>query len=125
MDGSRPSSLVIQVKLLSSAASSRHIVHAAAANVFEELETTRGTSWQYELHQLRLLNRRLKEDIVAVRARGSGLRLKGKKRKAGEEGSMPPPPPPQPVPEQYNAGPRHQLAPGFGLVQPGKPSPYF
>ena len=33
------------------------------ANVFEELETTRGTSWQYELQQLRMVNARLQEEI--------------------------------------------------------------
>jgi PAS domain S-box-containing protein len=32
-------------------------------NVFAELETVRGTSWQYELHQLQLANRKLKEQI--------------------------------------------------------------
>jgi hypothetical protein len=125
VDGSRPSSLVIQVKLLSTSMNqNRNIVHAGSANVFEELETTRGTSWQYELHQLRLLNRRLKEDIAAAIARGGSIRTKGNKRKAGEEGSMPAPPPP-PVPKQYAAAPRHQLAPGFGLVAPGMASPYF
>jgi len=33
------------------------------ANVFEELETTRGTSWQYELQQLRMANARLQTEI--------------------------------------------------------------
>ena len=125
VDGTRPSSLVIQVKLVSPSPDQfRNIVHPGSANVFEELETTRGTSWQYELHQLRLLNRRLKEDIGSARARGGGLKgFKGKKRKGGEEGSMPPPPPP--IPEQYSAAPRHQLAPGFGLVAPSMPSNFY
>lgn len=32
-------------------------------NLFAELETVRGTSWQYELHQLQLANRKLKEQL--------------------------------------------------------------
>ncbi|KAI8370286.1 PAS domain-containing protein [Blakeslea trispora] len=32
-------------------------------NMFAELETVRGTSWQYELHQLQLANRKLKEQL--------------------------------------------------------------
>jgi hypothetical protein len=32
-------------------------------NLFSELETVRGTSWQYELHQLQLSNRKLREQL--------------------------------------------------------------
>lgn len=32
-------------------------------NLFAELETVRGTSWQYELHQLQLANRKLREQL--------------------------------------------------------------
>ena len=117
--GIKPSSLLVQIKLVSSSPT-RSIVHPPTANVFEELETTRGTSWQYELHQLRLLNRRLKEDISAIRNRG-GKANKGKKRKLAGDDSMAPPPLPN-LPEQYAAAPRHQLAPGFGLVAPGMPN---
>ena len=118
--GIKPSTLVVQIKLLPTRAP-RQIVHPPTANVFEELETTRGTSWQYELHQLRLLNRRLKEDIASLRARGrSGS--KGKKRKPGDAfGSARL----TSMPEQYSAAPKHQLTPGFGLVAPGMPSPYY
>lgn len=149
---------------------SRPIVHAASANLFEELETTRGTSWQYELHQLRLLNRRLKEDISTVKAVVAKNAAKGKsKKRKPEEGAGVPyhmdgqaglPPNngnggnavnggggngggggpgnassnsapnatrmgPPPVPEQFKATPRHQLAPGFGFVPPGTSSPYY
>nr|WVH01940.1 white collar 1 protein [Naematelia aurantialba] len=126
--GVEPVTLVVQVKLvcagqpatapLPQQTNSRPVVHVASANVFEELETTRGTSWQYELHQLRLVNRRLKEDIAAARARGAGTGLrKHKKRKADAMG-------PPPVPESLTAAPRHQLAPGFGLVAPSA-LPYY
>lgn len=127
LNGQRPTSLVVQIKLAHSTTPSRPIVHSGLSNVFEELETTRGTSWQYELHQLRLLNRRIKDDIAAAKAKGA---KPGKSKKRKDEsgtggttgGSMGPPP--QPIPEQYNAAPRHQLAPGFGLVAPGK-SPFY
>ena len=121
--GVRLTSLNVQIKLLP-LPTARNVVHPPSANVFEELETTRGTSWQYELHQLRLLNRRLKEDIAAMRARGkSGNR--GKKRKTSGDAfgtalkmsSLPT--------EQYSVAPKHQLTPGFGLVAPGMPSPYY
>ncbi|WVQ99547.1 hypothetical protein IAU59_006683 [Kwoniella sp. CBS 9459] len=131
-NGTPPINLVIQVKLVTSSGSStaemtlaRPVVHPPTANVFEELETTRGTSWQYELHQLRMLNRRLKEDIAAARSRGAG-KGKGKKRKLEQDGgggggssSI------SALPEQFKAAPRHQLAPGFGLVTPGLNTPYF
>lgn len=40
-------------------------------NIFEELEPVRGTSWQYELHQLRLTNRKLKDELEALTSSGS------------------------------------------------------
>jgi hypothetical protein len=127
------------------------VAHPASSNLFEELETTRGTSWQYELHQLRLLNRRLKEDVGAARAvavkneqagkvrRGAGQgqgqgqgmgmgqgQVQGNAQGQGQ-GQM----------GQGNAyggqsgqggngaAPRHQLAPGFGLVTQGMPGAFF
>ncbi|WWC70144.1 uncharacterized protein I206_104091 [Kwoniella pini CBS 10737] len=134
--GIPPTSLVIQVKLILSPVPGANIqtitrakpvVHSPAANLFEELETTRGTSWQYELHQLRLLNRRLKEDIAAAKARGAGKGGKNRKRKFDNNpGDMGPPALPYAnLHEQYTAAPRHQLAPGFGLVTPGMTSSFY
>jgi PAS domain S-box-containing protein len=122
--GLQPNTLVAQIKLRGQ--STRPVVHAASANVFEELETTRGTSWQYELHQLRLLNRRLKEDIQSSRAAlaKNGGKTKMNKRKIEDVpvlGGMAPPP----MPEPMSVAPRHQMAPGFGLVAPGTSSPYI
>ena len=37
-------------------------------NVFDELETTGTTSWQYELHQLKLTNKKLKEELHMIQA---------------------------------------------------------
>ncbi|BFZ59281.1 hypothetical protein YB2330_000287 [Saitoella coloradoensis] len=45
----------------------------ADENVFSELATTRTSNWQYELHQLRVTNRRLKEELEET--------LKARKRK--------------------------------------------
>ncbi|PFH49425.1 hypothetical protein AMATHDRAFT_116853, partial [Amanita thiersii Skay4041] len=37
-------------------------------NVFEELETSRGSSWQYELQQLKYTNQRLMDEVKALEA---------------------------------------------------------
>jgi hypothetical protein len=138
--GIQPNTIVAQIKLRTHVPkATRPIVHSASANVFEELETTRGTSWQYELHQLRLLNRRLKEDIQSSRAAlvKNGGKGKNKKRRAedalmggqgqsqgqsqGIQGGMAPPP----LPEPMTVAPRHQMTPGFGLVAPGSTSSFY
>jgi len=50
-------------------------------NVFDELDRVRGTSWQFELHQLKLTNRKLREEKEALMA------LQSKKRKLPFGGS--------------------------------------
>ncbi|GAA5910992.1 hypothetical protein JCM6882_006741 [Rhodosporidiobolus microsporus] len=39
---------------------------ATSDNVFNELDVTRGTSWQFELHQMRLINKKLREEREAL-----------------------------------------------------------
>lgn len=154
----RPTFLVAQIKLLSASnlpnnllpssstsansaaianlTNARPVANAGQSNLFEELETTRGTSWQYELHQLRLLNRRLKDDVLAARnvVKGNHAGKMGKisrKRKVGEE--MGPPALPSSLnqarmygDDSYTpAAPPHQMAPGFGLVNPNMPNMFF
>ncbi|KAL0084034.1 GATA-type zinc finger transcription factor [Phycomyces blakesleeanus] len=51
-------------------------------NVFSEIEPTRGTSWQYELHQLQLANKRLHEQIESL---SGPKRKKQRKRKHIQE----------------------------------------
>ena len=133
--GTQPDTLIIQVKqrMGNAPLETRPIVHAGSANLFEELETTRGTSWQYELHQLRLLNRRLKEDIQSSKTALAKAGVNGKKKRKNEDllpqntntssngGGMAPPP----VPEPMTVAPRHQMTPGFGLVAPGSSSHYI
>ena len=113
LHGIRPTSLVVQIKSvpsinqpgssIASATNARPLAQAGDANLFEELETTRGTSWQYELHQLRVLNRRLKEQIDGAKrdAAKNGGKAKVKKRKAGDEMGPPGQSQAQAVPEQF------------------------
>ncbi|KAF7798496.1 hypothetical protein EIP86_009717 [Pleurotus ostreatoroseus] len=62
--GAQRRPLVCQVKLHSAAASqSQALSHAPADEVFEELDVARGSSWQYELQQLKYANQRLLEEI--------------------------------------------------------------
>ncbi|KZP33915.1 hypothetical protein FIBSPDRAFT_915924 [Athelia psychrophila] len=52
--------------------------HDAATNIFEELETGRGSSWQYELQQLKFANQRLANEVAALESGvGAGQRLFG------------------------------------------------
>ncbi|KIJ58960.1 hypothetical protein HYDPIDRAFT_101687 [Hydnomerulius pinastri MD-312] len=50
------------------------LMHSSDASLFEELDTSRGSSWQYELQQLRFANQRLLEELNALEgvAGGSG-----------------------------------------------------
>ncbi|KAI9476012.1 MAG: putative white-collar-1a protein [Benjaminiella poitrasii] len=72
----RPSFALIQIRAKESATNDHapileSLINQAPAsdsssadeNIFAELETVRGTSWQYELHQLQLTNRKLKEQL--------------------------------------------------------------
>lgn len=76
----RQTALVFQVKLLSARPqaagqpprppnhTSFQTAHEPTADVFEALDTNRSTGWTYELHQLKIENRRLKERIAGMRA---------------------------------------------------------
>lgn len=57
---------------------------AQSDNLFDELDTTRTTSWQYELHQLKLTNKKLKEELAMLEA---ARRKRKKKDLAGYNGS--------------------------------------
>ncbi|KAG5640644.1 hypothetical protein DXG03_007693 [Asterophora parasitica] len=63
--------LLAQIRLLDTAALTPRkpgIAHPPTANVFAELEVSRGSSWQYELQQLRFANLRLEEEVEALEA---------------------------------------------------------
>lgn len=59
-------------------------------NIFDELDTTRSTSWQYELHQLKLTNKKLKEELAMLQA---AKRKRKKKEEMAAAGIMPAPSP--------------------------------
>jgi PAS domain S-box-containing protein len=65
--------LVFQVKLASLSQDScirpTNLAHPLSSDVFEELETSRGTSWQYELQQLKFANQRLEQEIHELEQR--------------------------------------------------------
>ncbi|KDQ32172.1 hypothetical protein PLEOSDRAFT_1035381 [Pleurotus ostreatus PC15] len=67
----RPSVLYqIQVidHLPSNIQASGTLCHESSGDVFEELQVTRGTSWQYELQQLRFANQTLNDEIGLLEA---------------------------------------------------------
>ncbi|KAG0706876.1 hypothetical protein DFH29DRAFT_797520 [Suillus ampliporus] len=61
--------LVIQITTLGASSSPSALMHAETNDVFEELDTARGSSWQYELQQLRFANQRLCEEVDALEVR--------------------------------------------------------
>ncbi|KAG8746005.1 blue light receptor [Ceratobasidium sp. 414] len=71
-----------------------HIVHHLSSNLFEELETTRSTSWQYELQQLKISNKRMKDEVDSIVERMSSVETgvdKTRKRRTRDnpEGDQP------------------------------------
>lgn len=88
----QPSFVLLQVKLLKndlntyppSPPRSTHILEGE--NVFPELETTRTTNWQYELHQLQQSNKRLREQLEKVSS--SDKQKKKKKAKSLDNPKM-------------------------------------
>ncbi|OCB88521.1 hypothetical protein A7U60_g4336 [Sanghuangporus baumii] len=51
------------------AATAGRILHQPNTNVFAEFETHRGTSWQYELQQLKYANDKLRQEVTTLEAR--------------------------------------------------------
>ncbi|KZT00746.1 uncharacterized protein LAESUDRAFT_665406 [Laetiporus sulphureus 93-53] len=61
--------VVCQVKLYGSGGRSRSgLVHHVGDSVFDELQTARGSSWQYELQQVKFANQRLVDEVAALEA---------------------------------------------------------
>ncbi|KAI0816047.1 hypothetical protein BC628DRAFT_1405938 [Trametes gibbosa] len=69
-NGAAQAPVVCQVKLCEGGAApvTDTIVHAPEEAVFDETRLDRGTSWQYELQQLKFRNQRLIEEVVALEA---------------------------------------------------------
>lgn len=117
-----PFQILLQIKTLPSGMqkAKQVLMNPLFENVFEEMDTTRGTSWQYEVHQLKMANRKLKDEIQSVKTGYRTARpadgdddikkAKGKKRKLTES---------EPQPSTDHPTPLHQQTPGFGLA-PGQ-----
>lgn len=105
----RSSEILVQIKLAGQ--QNKPLLHPSSEDVYEEMDTTRGTSWQYELHQLRIANRKLKEEIESART-GKPM-ASSRKRKAEDDGNGIGG---GPTPKADFATPLHQQTPGFGLA---------
>ncbi|TFK37934.1 PAS domain-containing protein, partial [Crucibulum laeve] len=75
MESISPAPLIYQVKLADASSmptTSHHttipaqLTNSPTANIFEELEISRGSSWQYELEKLKFTNQRLMDEIAAL-----------------------------------------------------------
>ena len=92
-----PSPLVYRIKLVDpsahlqssssssatplSSSSDLNLTHPLEENIFQDLETSRNSSWQYELQQLRFANQRLEEEIKTL----EGTIAAQEKAKAGDK----------------------------------------
>ncbi|KAF9239897.1 hypothetical protein BU15DRAFT_46272 [Melanogaster broomeanus] len=59
-----PPSAPVQMQMNADVSSS--FMHPSNTSLFEELDTGRGSSWQYELQQLKFANQRLHEELYAL-----------------------------------------------------------
>ncbi|KAJ9119937.1 hypothetical protein QFC24_005420 [Naganishia onofrii] len=136
----KPSHILLQIKMSGPQwpRSTNPLANSPNENVFEEMDTTRGTSWQYEIHQLRIANRKLNEEVesarYAIMERLGGVpdgekKKKAKKRKMQQQEEGPPYGAPYGMPMNVrhplarpsidHPAPLHQQTPGFGLA-PGQ-----
>lgn len=142
--GSPTNQILIQVKLVAGRGPQKRlfdkVVHPLSENVFEEMDTTRGTSWQYEMHQLKISNRKLENEIKgikngsipverpasssspdeAINGSASDSRPKNKKRRKSSVMDGPQSSSGSgfgfPKPSADHPAPLHQQTPGFGLA---------
>jgi PAS domain-containing protein len=68
IQGIIPAPLIYQIRTLqsSAASSATSFVHSLNSDVFEELDTSRDSSWQYEIQQIRFANKRLEDEIATL-----------------------------------------------------------
>lgn len=69
-----PEPVICQVKVTQATSIVVPVVHPAASDIFEEMDATRNTSWQYELQQLKFANQRLLEEVELLEAHASKSR---------------------------------------------------
>lgn len=114
-------------------AGAREGVHAPEESVFAELATARGSSWQYELQQLKYANRRLEEEVAALEAEvdvkgGPLLEQRGQERHPQEAQAYAAHSPPGPSQQEHQQHHQHahserQLPPPQQQQQPYLPPP--
>ncbi|KAG1716804.1 hypothetical protein ID866_326 [Astraeus odoratus] len=63
------------------------LIHPTNGTLFEELDTTRGSSWQYELQQLKFANQRLHEELDALEGATGGCTESVAVTNSGSNGS--------------------------------------
>ncbi|KAI8969742.1 PAS domain-containing protein [Pilobolus umbonatus] len=89
----RPSFALIQIRSKESNYQAHDVLYESMVdvpsendeNIFSELETVRGTSWQYELHQLQIANRKLKEQLENL----NNPKRRKQKKKSSEANDLP------------------------------------
>jgi hypothetical protein len=64
--GHAPGQVRIQIDVENDTEEPSPLMHSPGASLFEELEAFRGSSWQYELQQLKFANQRLHEELHAL-----------------------------------------------------------
>ncbi|KAF5353155.1 hypothetical protein D9758_008716 [Tetrapyrgos nigripes] len=70
--------IIYQIKLYDpTIAAPATLVHPLDENIFKDLETSRGTSWQYELQQLKYANDRLREEIKTLEGENGPVPVSG------------------------------------------------
>jgi len=69
-----PEPVICQVKVTQATSIVVPVVHPAASDIFEEMDATRNTSWQYELQQLKFANQRLLEEVELLEAHANKSR---------------------------------------------------
>jgi len=72
-----PAPIIFQIKAFDATGMpmgvSSSLVHPLDENIFKELETSRNSSWQYELQQLKFANDRLKDEIRSLEGDNGGV----------------------------------------------------
>ena len=62
-----PSQVQIQIDIEGDTEEPGPLTHSSGASLFEDLDTFRGSSWQYEHQQLKFMNQRLHENLQALK----------------------------------------------------------
>ncbi|KAH7886815.1 hypothetical protein F5I97DRAFT_1057930 [Phlebopus sp. FC_14] len=98
------------------------LIHSPSASLFEELDATRGSSWQYELQQLKFANQRLYEELDALE--GASIRATSSSAEHTTAPSSVSLPSSSGLTSQSESQPQSQLRQQAHLLQP-QPQPHY